>query len=374
MAESRGKPAYAQCSFGDAFVPILQPLRSGGKAQHLVASVVGRKDGSIEVVDVPTFRSVHKVAGPHGGRAAEDIAVFHETNQSIASCGEDGALKIWDLRTSCTEPQRVMQAAKGKPPTSITLSADDKWCASGFGERVVCFDVGTGKELFVNEDAHVEPVSLLRFHPEKAGRLFTAADDSLLCALDVVRCIEGGKAIEEDSGMDLVVNTTTFVRALSFVGDDLSLAATVSTDDVVEFWSFSEAKPGVSCGRFENLRDDKRLQIDESSGNVVDVLYSKDSGRSHALVGAVDGSFMLFHLNLEDSVCEGELQWARASAKGKGKDGHRTVIRAVASLGAHQDLDSGFATSGEDGRICLWKAPPLKGGEEPPKKRARPGK
>mmetsp|Transcript_105661 Transcript_105661/g.268430 ORF Transcript_105661/g.268430 Transcript_105661/m.268430 type:complete len:383 (-) Transcript_105661:40-1188(-) len=325
----------------------------GAVGSRLVASVAGSQ-GSLEVLSLAGLRPECSIPAPHGKEAPSDLA-FLRGAPCIVSCGADGAVKLWDVRARGREPARMLREAGAAPKedeqvTSVSVSSDDRLCAYALGSKIRVLDLTAGKELFVHEEAHCEPITCLRFHPSRARELVSAGDDGLICVLDAERCIEGGKAIEDDSGLRLVVNGGETTRSLSFIGEDSEVVAAVSTTEVVQLWSLHEQRPGGFCGRFPNLRASPSLRVGESDGYIVDVLYDQASGRAHALGGSVSGALSLFHLNLEAS----ELAVSLPSG------GHGGVVRGAAALGAA--VGGGFATGGEDGKICLWR--PAAGGSE----------
>jgi len=340
---------WQQCSYGpsgDAYVVALKCCPN----KAMFASVVGRGSGFIEVLDLPECRAVHRVEGPHSGKAPSDLAAFQQDPAALASCGDDGAIKLWDVRAKGGAP-RVLHKSKD-PTNAVTVSGDDRFCAFGDGLSVQVFDLTAGKVLFTHDDAHTEPVSCLRFNPHRAQELISASEDGLLCALDTEQCASGTSA-KEQHGLRLVVNTNEDIRSFDLVGDTSSIVATVSATETLQLWSFSDRRGGSSCGRFEGLRADSRLCVGETEGYVVGVAYDETSGRAQALAGAVDGTLAFFHLNMEGAVCQGVLP--RPAAKKKKKGGHVGIVRTAVQFDRTRGWDGGFATGGEDGRILIWR-------------------
>lgn len=346
--------AQYKCSRVNSYVVALgcSHVDSGEQPSYLAAAVAGREGGSVEVFDLAQFRCIQTLSGPHAGEAAADLAFHRKQPSCMVSCGADGTVKLWDLRTGNAVPQRTLHTCETHGAVSVSVSAGDCFCAYAFDTNVCVLDLASGKVLFTHEEAHSEPVSCLRFHPEREHELVSAGDDGLVCALDVQRCMAGGAAVEDDAGLRLLVNMGESIRTVGFAGKDYSVVTAISTAEVLQLWSFHDERAGVSCGRFEGLRSDPRLHVGESDGYVVDVLYDRASGTAQALAGAVDGNLALFHVNLEAAECQAVLPRSAS----KGASGHTGVVRVVAPLAWDGGPQCGFVTGGEDGRICLWSA------------------
>lgn len=351
--------AQQQSSLQGAYVTILAcgPDSAEASAELLAASVLGsgRAGAAIEIYSLPDLKRTQVLSDPHCGSPAADFAFFRRSPSCLVSCGEDGTVQLWDLRAG-DAPQRKFRPAcygDGALPASVAVSGDDRRCAYSCGSRVHLLDLGEGEELFAHEDAHSQPVTSVRFRPapSRSDELLTAGDDGLICALDVERCISGGTAIEDDAGLRLVLNGGESVQRLGFLGEDASVAYTVSTTDVVQLWSLHEGRPG-SCGRFEDLRAHEQLRQGDTDGYVLGALYDAESGRAHVLAGAIDGSMLLFHLNLEAATVSAVMPAGDANARG-----HRRAPRCMVPLigGGLGGSQGGFVTGGEDGRICVWR-------------------
>ncbi|CAE8602673.1 unnamed protein product [Polarella glacialis] len=356
MAASYSLATQRRCAAsGGAYVVAL--VASGGSSSSacLAASLAesGAKGSSLLEVLSSDLRPLRSIRSTHGRAAATDLAFLTGSQSEFLSCGEDGAVRLWDVRVKGAAPQRVLRQPSQEAVVSLAVGDGGKLCACAVGSTISVLDIASGKELLAHSEAHSEPVGCLRFHPERQHELVTSGDDGLLCVLDVRRSIlpssapdvsEAGEQ-EDDSDLLLVLNTGEMVRSLSFAAESKDLLCTISTSEVLQLWSLSQQRLGVACGRLD-LRSDSRLQVGESDGYVVDVLYDDSSGRASVLAGSVDGTLVLYHLNLEGATFSQALPSGRVSSVG----GHKAVVRASAQLGP-----TAFATGGEDGVICLWK-------------------
>ncbi|CAE8606410.1 unnamed protein product [Polarella glacialis] len=342
MAASYSLATQRRCAAsGGAYVVAL--VASGGSSSSacLAASLAesGAKGSSLLEVLSSDLRPLRSIRSTHGRAAATDLAFLTGSQSEFLSCGEDGAVRLWDVRVKGAAPQRVLRQPSQEAVVSLAVGDGGKLCACAVGSTISVLDIASGKDLLAHSEAHSEPVGCLRFHPERQHELVTSGDDGLLCVLDVRR------EQEDDSDLLLVLNTGEMVRSLSFAAESKDLLCTISTSEVLQLWSLSQQRLGVACGRLD-LRSDSRLQVGESDGYVVDVLYDDSSGRASVLAGSVDGALVLYHLNLEGATFSQALPSGRVSSVG----GHKAVVRASAQLGP-----TAFATGGEDGVICLWK-------------------
>lgn len=339
--------ARVQHSFADSYIVALE---SGSSNKKLFASAVGRKSGSIEVLDLPQLRPSEQVVGPHSGEAPADIAAFSKSPTSLVSCGADCIVKLWDMRAKGGAPSKLHTGQE--PSNAVSVCSDDRLCAFSCGAVLHVFDLVAGKELFTHEDAHFQPVSCLLFNPHRAHELISGGEDGLLCAVDTQQCAKSRSA-KDDFGLRLVVNTNDVVRMINVIGDDAAIVATVSSTETLQLWSFHEQRSGTSCGRFEELRSDRRLCVSESEGYVVGVGYDTKTGRARALAGAVDGNLALFHLNMETVAFQAKLP-RHETKNAKNRSYHTGIVRSAALFDPARGWDAGFATGGEDGRICVW--------------------
>ncbi|CAJ1422734.1 unnamed protein product [Effrenium voratum] len=284
-----------------------------GRDRVAAALAEPRKGGWVEVL-TPELRVVETL-----DVAAADLAICGDV--LIAGCA-DGSVQLWDLRAK--GKQRQLFSA-WEPVQSVSVT--DGVCALAAGVSTTLVDL-SGQELGTY-DVHSQPVSCVRFHPDRPSHLVTGGDDGLMCVLDTTR-----RPTEEES-LHLAMNSEESVERLAFAAEG-DVLCSVSSSNVLQLWSLKDPKAGVRCGRLEALRSDPRLKVGESDGHLIDVL--SDQSRGYVLAGNTKGRLFLYHLNLEGA------EFLEAS-----EGGHSALVRASASVG------SAFVTGGEDGRLCLWR-------------------
>jgi WD40 repeat protein len=278
--------AQHRCRGSDAYVVALACEHGSTTPRSLVFSVSeppGADEaagGRVEVLDLPLLRPTMELHGPHAGAGASDLGFLYRSPQCLVTCGgDDGAVKLWDLRAGTTAAQRIFQVTSGgEPLLAVTVASDDRLCACAGGSSIHVLDLTAGREVFAHEEAHSDSVGCLRFHPQRAHELVSGGDDGLLCVLDVRRCEQGGAETEEDAGLRLVVNNGETVRAITLVAECSDVVCATSTIEVLQLWSLHEQRPGALCGRFADIRAEPMLRIDESDGYIVDVFYDDASG------------------------------------------------------------------------------------------------
>lgn len=100
---------------------------------------------------------------------------FSRDGSRLASAGNDGTLKVWDLKGG-----RELRAikARGNSPNAVALSGDGKLVAcAGEGNTVKVWDVQTGKVLMTGSHAD-DSVSGVAFSP--SGQSLVSADSKSL--------------------------------------------------------------------------------------------------------------------------------------------------------------------------------------------------
>lgn len=349
MATAYGLAGQRRCAASaGAYVVALAADQT--TSAHLAALLTepGAKGGHVlEVLSVPDLKPVRSVRDSHGGAAPTDLAFCARTPSQLLSCGEDGAVLLWDIRVGGNNPQRTIRpASPHEQVMSVSIDNAEKLCACAVESAVSVLDLSMGKEVLQHQDVHSEPLTCVRFHPNRHHELITAGDDGLMCVLDMNLCLAKNPGEDDDTGLRLVLNSGESVRSLAFVAEGGDLLCTISTTEVLQLWSLSERRLGAACGRLQSLRSERHLRVGESDGTVVNVLYDEPSGRAHVLTGRVDGSMVLYHLNLEGATFAADL----ACSNG----GHKDMVRTATQLNS-KGL---FATGGEDGQICLWTPSP----------------
>ncbi|CAE7196855.1 Wdr89, partial [Symbiodinium microadriaticum] len=185
-----------------------------------------------------------------------------------------------------TSAARELRPPSWEEDPSPSLALRDGRCAVASTWAALLFDASSGKEIASYQDHHSSNVTCVRFHPARPSLLVTGGDDGLLCVLDTTQRTE-------EETLRLALNVEESVRSVSFAGEGSDLLCSFSTTEALQLWSLSERRFGERCGRLEALRTDSRLQVGDSDGNLLDVLYSDESGRAYVLAGSVEGKLLV---------------------------------------------------------------------------------
>ncbi|OLP78679.1 hypothetical protein AK812_SmicGene41120 [Symbiodinium microadriaticum] len=159
---------------------------------------------------------------------------------------------------------------------SPSLALRDGRCAVASTWAALLFDAqSSGKEIASYQ------VTCVRFHPARPSLLVTGGDDGLLCVLDTTQRTE-----EETLRLALNVEVRAFVRICNAFYDD----ADDDDDDDEDAAAADDDDEGkaATCAKAAEA-----VQLLHDRGNLLDVLYSDESGRAYVLAGSVEGKLLV---------------------------------------------------------------------------------
>ncbi|NQT14137.1 MAG: protein kinase [Planctomycetes bacterium] len=198
----------------------------------------------------------------HSGSAARRVA-FSPDGQSIASGHGDGNVRIWNVATG--ECQRTISGGHEQAIEQVAYSPDGKLLASGgYDSRICVWDPQDGRSL-----------SHFRGHPFAVRDLAFSPDSQSLASV-------GGSSIKiwhmQTGDPDVLAGHTGAVRHVRFLKDQRRLISG-GLDGVVQVWNLADGSPGETIveGKepihaFALSRDEKRLAFSglDTSVHVVD--------------------------------------------------------------------------------------------------------
>jgi eukaryotic-like serine/threonine-protein kinase len=294
---------------GAAFCPKEDP-------RHVLLAVCRGRRVTIENV-VPPRIPGDPLPG-HRGNKGSSLA-FGPDQRPLVLCCEEGRLRTWDAVTG-REREKAARAIPDRKATRAVFSRDGRRLATTDGlERVTVWDTEEDRQLF-SDVVREGQINGLAFDPE-GGLLAACGVNGLVKVWDV----NSGEPRFRCSGHTGEVTWVTF-------SPDGKLLATAGEDRTVRLWDARDGR--------------ERSRLEGHSSYVSCVAYSSPDGRRLASCGG-DGLIKLWDTGTGQEVLT--------------LSGHNVPVTAVVfSRGGHL-----LASYGDDGKVLVWDATPLKDGQTP---------
>lgn len=295
--------------------------------------------GAVDVVDAATMQRVLWL--PHVERLR--CGVLHNIaadDAVVATCGADGTLAEWDLRTG--ELIHAYAGARACAPHALACALDGPVALCGGSQGVVMwFDRRTRARVRVLADLHSDDVTVLAV--AERGVVLSGADDALVCELQ----LDGAASIADDAAdADAANDDDAFLRGCVNVEDAVQqlLVCGARRDSIacltnvaVSLWDRGSLAP-----RFA-IADHRPATAAAAALPAIDYTvgfhFDAPSDQLWALVGADDGALVLTSVTTDALL-------PLATLAG----GHFAPVRAFAAYAS--DV---LFTGAEDGNICSWR-------------------
>jgi WD40 repeat protein len=139
--------------------------------------VSGGLDGTALVWDPFGTKNTHRLPHPTGVRSVAAVGEKAKT-QWVATGGEDGKVRLWDLTNPDKlpkEPAATLDESLGSAVLACGFSPDGRFLAAAGGRDVFVWDVAARKKLYALPAEHRDAVTGVRFTPQ--ATLVTACRD-----------------------------------------------------------------------------------------------------------------------------------------------------------------------------------------------------
>jgi WD40 repeat protein len=265
----------------------------------------------------------------------------------LVSVSEDRCAYVWTFNASSKSwVSGTVELKATRAALCCQWSPTSERFAVGLASKeiAICqFDEGVGCWVTKKFGRHKASVTTLCWHPT-AGYIATGSTDRKWMVIDAD---DGSPQITEDA--------EAWVNAVSFnpTGSTLAIAAQDSSVRFKDMTGSPEAAPQrIQWRKYPFLRlvfvNDTTLVA--CGFDNVPVVFSQSGGQWQT-IGSVDAAAQSGPSQTRGSVSGALEKFQGTTAKGSSSGStHQNTITALSALG-----ENGFATSGLDGQVCLWK-------------------
>lgn len=162
--------------------------RSERKRGYLLS---GAEDGAILcwAVERGDRRPMYSVRGAHDEKTVESVSWHYTQDDIFASGGDDGRMKLWDLRVPPADPPKSLLVSGGAPSdtNAVAFSPHSEYLiATGSGDHVVrIFDIRSFKENVHEMISHSDDVLNVEWSPMKENVLASSSADRRVFVWDL---------------------------------------------------------------------------------------------------------------------------------------------------------------------------------------------
>lgn len=318
--------------------PTILALSADGS---LLAS--GSRSGHVKLWNAADATDRYVLAAHHGPVA--DMA-FHPNSQQLATTGDDGFVRIWQL------PQAPRELARSEAGEAVAaLSADGAWVVTGTADGKLRLWNAANLQLVRDLPPHEQPVTALAFR----------RDNALVASGDASGNI---RLIQPQDGAILAAFSAPGgpVTSLAWHANQQQIASTCE-DGTVRLWRVPSTKARTLAGHTDQVTSvaaapggqvvytgglDQTVRAFDAASGQFQRQYTNTTGAVLAVAISPDGSLLAAAGN------KGAVQFWNA---GDGADRLLLAMGAPVRGLVFHPQGQGLATAADDGTVRLWQLP-----------------
>ena len=288
------------------------------------------KENTLRCIDVNTLVMLGELVGHTD--IVMDVEFAKTSPFTVWSCGLDGTVRCWDLRTNLNEI--TFQALEEDKLLSVSLSLDDQLVCGGSESvnqddeeevkaNMYIWDVKMKDYYQVYNEVFAESIDHVVFHPSNKPLLLAGCRDGLVYLFDVRE--------KENNACMYVLNAEAGVSQIDFFSPELNIYCLTDEGNVL-LWESNEGN---------ELCKYPKSKLGKESDDVIDCFYDQRSEKLIAAVGNEKGDIEMVILNENGK----STPWFSLL------HGHEAGVRAI----CWNFVSEKIITSCEDGMVALWK-------------------
>jgi len=295
-------------------------------------------DKSIHVFDRETLGQRNIISKAHDAPITD---LCHLGDSSVVSSGQDGFVKLFDLRMAT--PALELKLPDREQALSVSIGYGGTLTAIGSGKSKIHFyDLRTGtnhnRRIGCYVDAHTDEVTRVRFQAgfgsHESSLLVSASEDGLACVHDTSQSTE-------ENALLSVMNIMSPIRQVGFFGPSGEGLFCLTGSETLSCWHHDSAQRIFDFG---SIRERLTLQSGFTIDYLVNCFWDHNDMNLNLLAGNNSGDAAIFVVSANSTTLSKRLV-----------DGHKSGIRATTSVplnAPHQH--NVLYTVGEDSRLCEW--------------------
>lgn len=198
LNKNKSKQANEECLYLTQIVAKEEPNELDSKLACLCSNQI------VYVYDQAKLKVINQITYPHGNKknsGANSLGFFKKQSNSMFTCGDDGQLKLWDLRTLSSEDKEESKCVQNFCDSNSAeflcadINVDDNLLIASTNKvidnsYIYLFDIrNSSKYLFKLSESHNGDVTQVRFDPSKPSKFISGGYDGLICLVNYFKKI-----------------------------------------------------------------------------------------------------------------------------------------------------------------------------------------